>query len=159
MNKFFGLMTIFALTVITVGCETMPTMGTQGALLGGALGAGAGAIIGNNTGHHNAGTGALIGGALGALGGKVIGDELQHRADVQRMRMAQMAAETGQPQRVIVRDNQSQVQVTASAPYEDAQTHKRYTRTQVVSNGQVIKDEVVEITESSQTTQGYAGSR
>ena len=46
-----------------------------GALGGGALGAGAGAIIGHATG--NTAAGAAIGGALGALGGAVVGDQIQ----------------------------------------------------------------------------------
>jgi len=44
------------------GCETKA--GT-GALVGGAAGAGVGAIIGNNS-HGRTGSGALIGGAVGA---------------------------------------------------------------------------------------------
>lgn len=46
-----------------------------GALGGGALGAGTGAIIGHATG--NTAAGAAIGGALGALGGAVVGDQIQ----------------------------------------------------------------------------------
>jgi hypothetical protein len=53
------------------GCETTPTQ--QGAILGGALGAGTGAIIGNNTHGHHGGTGALIGGAAGAVVGNIYG--------------------------------------------------------------------------------------
>jgi Outer membrane protein and related peptidoglycan-associated (lipo)proteins len=54
--------------------------GTQGALAGGALGAGAGAIIGDATGHAGAGT--AIGAGLGALGGALMGNALDS-ADVQ----------------------------------------------------------------------------
>lgn len=46
-----------------------------GALGGGALGAGAGALIGHATG--NTAAGAAIGGALGALGGAAVGDQVQ----------------------------------------------------------------------------------
>jgi uncharacterized protein YcfJ len=46
-----------------------------GALGGGALGAGAGALIGRATGHTAGG--AAIGGALGALTGAVVGDQIQ----------------------------------------------------------------------------------
>ena len=46
-----------------------------GALLGGAGGAGLGAIIGNQH-HGRSGEGALIGGAVGALGGYVVGNEM-----------------------------------------------------------------------------------
>ena len=47
----------------------------QGALGGGALGAGAGAIIGHQKGKKAAG--AAIGGAAGALGGWIIGDQVE----------------------------------------------------------------------------------
>lgn len=47
------------------GCGYTPG---QRALSGGAIGAGAGAIVGAASGGH-AGTGALIGGGIGALGG------------------------------------------------------------------------------------------
>lgn len=46
----------------------------NGALLGGAAGAGLGAIIGHNS-HDRAAEGALLGGAIGALGGGLIGNE------------------------------------------------------------------------------------
>ncbi len=63
---------------VFAGCETTPTQ--QGALMGGALGAGAGAIIGNQV-HHQGGNGALIGAAGGALAGALIGDAMgQHKA-------------------------------------------------------------------------------
>lgn len=58
--------------VVLAGCETTPVQ--QGAVIGGALGAGAGAIIGNQS--HHAGTGALIGGAAGALTGALVGDQI-----------------------------------------------------------------------------------
>src|SRR5437879_10400666 len=61
------------------GCETKA--GT-GALVGGAAGAGIGAIIGHNS-HGRTGSGALIGGAAGALGGALIGNEMD-KADRKR---------------------------------------------------------------------------
>lgn len=57
------------------GCYTpegQPDRTASGALAGGAIGAGAGAIIGSATRH--AGEGALIGGAIGALSGALIGN-------------------------------------------------------------------------------------
>jgi hypothetical protein len=56
----------------TPGCATKA--GT-GALIGGAAGAGIGAIIGHNS-HDRAGSGALIGGAVGAIGGAIVGNEM-----------------------------------------------------------------------------------
>src|SRR5436190_8313717 len=52
------------------GCESLPgDKKTQGAVIGGAGGALAGALIGK----HNRAVGGLIGGALGAGGGYLIG--------------------------------------------------------------------------------------
>jgi len=58
-----------------LGCESKA--GT-GALVGGAAGAGLGAIIGHNSHGHTAG-GAAIGGVAGALGGALIGNELDKK--------------------------------------------------------------------------------
>ena len=71
---------IVALSALAlVGCESMGTAaqnkGTQGAVLGGLLGAGTGAIIGNQTGHAGAGT--AIGAGLGALGGGLMGNAME----------------------------------------------------------------------------------
>ncbi len=61
------------------GCETMGTAAqsktTQGTVLGSLLGAGTGAIIGNQTGHAGAGT--AIGAGLGALSGALLGHAMQ----------------------------------------------------------------------------------
>ena len=68
-----------ALAVVLAGCESMGTAAqsktTQGAVLGGLLGAGTGAIIGNQTDHAGAGT--AIGAGLGALGGAMVGHALE----------------------------------------------------------------------------------
>lgn len=62
-----------------VGCESMGTAAqsktTQGAVLGGLLGAGTGAIVGNQSDHAGAGT--AIGAGLGALGGGLVGHALE----------------------------------------------------------------------------------
>jgi uncharacterized protein YcfJ len=69
------LLVVFSLAALLGGCATPLTAREKGALAGGALGAGAGAIIGNQVDHQ--GKGALIGGALGALGGGLIGDQME----------------------------------------------------------------------------------
>lgn len=65
--------------VLAGGCENIGTAAqskaVQGGLLGSALGAGAGGIIGHQTGH--AGEGAAIGAGLGALGGALMGNALE----------------------------------------------------------------------------------
>ncbi len=71
VGSIFG---VFALCAMT-GCETTPTQ--DGALLGGALGAGLGAIVGNQSGHG--GEGALIGAGAGALVGAIMGNEVEEQ--------------------------------------------------------------------------------
>ncbi len=78
MNRFSGVPAALAAAsmLLVVSCAS-GSLGKResGALGGGALGAGAGALIGRQTGHTAAG--AAIGGALGALGGAVVGDQIQ----------------------------------------------------------------------------------
>ena len=81
------------LTLLAAGCYTPsgePDRTATGALTGGALGAGTGAIIGGVSGHH-AGEGALIGGALGALTGGILGNAMQQQ---QREILAQQSPQT-----------------------------------------------------------------
>lgn len=61
-----------------VGCNTTPTQ--EGAIAGGAIGAGAGAIIGNQV-KGQSGEGALIGAGIGAITGALIGDQVDERRD------------------------------------------------------------------------------
>lgn len=73
-----ALLTLGAVAFVA-GCTQAGKHEVAGTLAGGALGAGAGAIIGNQTGH--AGTGTAIGAGAGALAGNVIGrgiDEAAH---------------------------------------------------------------------------------
>src|SRR4051794_41128423 len=70
-----SVVTIGVLSAGVLGCESKA--GT-GALVGGAAGAGLGAIIGHNSHGHTAG-GAAIGGVAGALGGALIGNELDKK--------------------------------------------------------------------------------
>ena len=61
------------------GCESLPgDEKTQGAVIGGAGGALAGALIG---GDDNRLLGGLIGGALGAAGGYVVGTQIEKNND------------------------------------------------------------------------------
>ncbi len=71
------MMTLCA--VALAGCEGMQTASqsktTQGAVLGGLIGAGTGAIVGNQSDHAGAGT--AIGAAVGALSGGLVGSALE----------------------------------------------------------------------------------
>lgn len=74
-----------AMTVVCAlalaGCEgagtAMQSKTGQGALVGGLLGAGTGAIIGNQSDHAGAGT--AIGAGLGALSGALVGKALDQQ--------------------------------------------------------------------------------
>jgi uncharacterized protein YcfJ len=76
--------------------ETDRTAG--GALAGGAIGAGTGAIIGSASGH--AGEGALIGGTIGAATGAIVGnqiDQAQREKVQQQNPQTLQRVDTGQP--------------------------------------------------------------
>jgi len=89
---------IMALCVMALaGCEGVQsaaqTKTGQGALLGGLLGAGTGAIIGEQTGHAGAGT--AIGAGLGALGGAGIGSALDAQdKKIEQMQQPQATTQT-----------------------------------------------------------------
>jgi Glycine zipper len=63
--------------LLLAGCSGAPlTTREKGTLAGGAIGAGAGALVGSAAGAP--GAGAAIGGVLGAGGGYVVGNHLQN---------------------------------------------------------------------------------
>ncbi len=79
--KKFEVVASVLMVVALAGCESIGTAAqskrNQGALLGGLLGAGTGAIIGNQSDHAGAGT--AIGAGLGALGGGLLGNAMEER--------------------------------------------------------------------------------
>jgi len=79
MKKYFYSLTMVAFLAATSGCNPYNKAG-EGAATGGALGALAGGIIGNQM-HHNTGTGLLLGGALGAVTGAAVGSQIQKPAE------------------------------------------------------------------------------
>ena len=64
---------------LCAGCVGTGPNTQNGAVAGGALGALAGAIIGNNSGSHNGLAGAAIGGLVGAVAGGTIGNSVDHQ--------------------------------------------------------------------------------
>lgn len=85
---------LVCVSIFFAGCYTpegRPDRTASGALAGGAIGAGSGAIIGS-MGHH-AGEGALIGGAIGALTGGIIGNSMDQQ---QRETLARQSPQTMQ---------------------------------------------------------------
>jgi uncharacterized protein YcfJ len=84
------------------------------ALGGGAIGAGAGAIIGHQT-HHTAG-GAAIGGGLGLVAGGLVGHQIQQGEE----RSAAQQSEINRQQREINRlKRQQQLQQQQQATHSD----------------------------------------
>ncbi len=69
----FVLGSIFILTM--AGCQSTKTRAVEGGVIGGALGAIAGGVIGHQS--HSGAEGALIGGAVGAITGAVIGAQAE----------------------------------------------------------------------------------
>ena len=99
MKRLIG---VLSLAVLLGGCAAPLTTREKGVLGGGALGAGAGAIIGSSIGHHNTGKGALIGGAIGALGGGLVGDQMygqDQRQNAQADQVEQQQREIEQQRR------------------------------------------------------------
>ncbi len=80
--KHQTVMGMVSVGLLLAGCESMGTAAqsktTQGAVLGSLLGAGTGAIIGNQTDHAGAGT--AIGAGLGALGGGLVGHSMEENS-------------------------------------------------------------------------------
>jgi uncharacterized protein YcfJ len=78
---------LLSITVLFAGagCQSSPNRTGEGAVIGGLLGAGAGAIIGNQGDHRNRDrtSGALIGGAIGAIGGALVGNQIQKQPQQQ----------------------------------------------------------------------------
>lgn len=68
---------VLAIPMVFAGCVGTGPNTQQGAVTGGALGALAGAVIGNNSGGRGL-EGALIGGAAGAIAGGTIGNSVDN---------------------------------------------------------------------------------
>jgi uncharacterized protein YcfJ len=76
------LLTVVAIIMLAAiaGCAGEPlSMREKDTLIGGALGAGGGALIGSAVGHP--GAGAAIGGVGGAAAGYGIGNQMQNERD------------------------------------------------------------------------------
>jgi len=109
------------------GCNTTPTQ--DGAVAGGMIGAGAGAIIGNQSGKT--GEGALIGAGVGALTGALIGDQVDERRD-RKAQQQQPAAQQAPPPR----------QPAPAPPPAQAQTGHWETRTVKTESGETYEERV-----------------
>ncbi|MBL9194962.1 MAG: YXWGXW repeat-containing protein [Opitutaceae bacterium] len=79
MNKSLILASGAALATLFTGCVGSGPRTEQGAVVGGTLGAIAGAVIGHNSRGGDALGGAIIGGVAGAVTGGAIGNGVDHR--------------------------------------------------------------------------------
>lgn len=116
------IISILSLTALLGGCAAPMSQREKSTLAGGALGAGAGALIGSAVGRP--GRGALIGGGLGALGGAVVGDQMEG----QSQRSDAHARELEEQQREIARQRREldDLQRRRSDSYDD--DDRRYDR-------------------------------
>lgn len=76
-GRFLAIVAVLAVGPFVTGCAHTSNT-AKGAGIGGALGAGTGALIGNAT-NGKAGQGALVGGLIGAGLGGLIGNEKDHQ--------------------------------------------------------------------------------
>jgi hypothetical protein len=80
LKQLIAVVLSILMTIAIIGCSGEPlSTREKGTLLGGAAGAGAGALVGAATGHP--GAGAAIGGLGGAALGYGIGNHLQNEQD------------------------------------------------------------------------------
>jgi len=110
MKRVMVAVVLTAMTLSQIGCASSPNRAVEGSVIGGLIGAGAGAIIGNQGRDRDDGRtqGALIGGAIGALGGALAGSQIQKTPAAQQNTAAagtQQAAKQAAP-------NPNQVTIT-----------------------------------------------
>lgn len=84
-------------SLLAVGCNTTPAQ--DGAVIGGALGAGLGAVVGHQSGRQ--GEGALIGAGLGALTGALVGDDVGRQRQQRQYQAPAPAAVSSAPARPV----------------------------------------------------------
>ena len=92
MKRMYVSVGILLPVLLTTGCSSLSNT-EGGALAGGALGAGTGALIGKATGHT--GAGALIGAGVGAVSGGLVGNAI----DKSEEKTAAMVAAANNPPR------------------------------------------------------------
>jgi len=100
MPSLLLLLIVLALAVMLSGCSSTHT--DRGALTGGLIGAGAGAVAGHALG--NTGAGAAIGAGVGALGGAAIGNSMDQEEARNRAMIAQQLGRQVDPGAVSISD-------------------------------------------------------
>lgn len=127
--------------VLLAGCATgLSRTGEEGA----GIGAGLGAVTGALLDHKNAWRGGILGAAAGAVLLGTVG-ELSYRG-------AREAAESGRTVQYAT-SNGGVFQAEPGA--YDEQTHCRKVHERLWNNGQLVKDQVKEVCEGTETTNSY----
>lgn len=110
MDKKIILLAFLSFVLVVSGCESMGQKTKSGALIGGIVGAGAGGIIGHQSGHGV--EGAAIGAAVGAISGGLIGNQMDksdqkaqavNSSHLGMLQIVEMASE-GVPDDVIIEE-------------------------------------------------------
>ncbi len=138
--KIISILLIAALLTSGVSCVTTQRS-YEGAGIGGAVGAIAGALLDK----HNRWRGAMIGGALGA----VIGGATSEIAS----RAAKEAAQTGKPVAYETTDGWQRVEAQPIAYNEMTKCHK--VRERIWQDGNLVRDQVKEVCEGTKTERTY----
>ncbi len=139
-RRLLPLLLIFLfMGALTTGCVTERSY--QGAAVGGASGAGIGALVDN----HNPWRGAAIGAAIGSVVGGTL-TEINARA-------AREAAENNRVVDYDGRNDRTVVETTTLHP-QNSSTHCHKVRKRVWKNGRLVSNTVEEVCESDKTT-GY----
>ena len=138
MKKIVSLVLTLSLVFIVYGCTQYH-----------AQGAGAGAVVGGVAGalidHKNPWRGGVIGAALGGVAGATIVDI--------SMRASKEAAAEGKPVEYRTEDGRA---VYRADPVDyNAHTDCHKVRERVWEDGQLVKDEVREVCESTKSEPGY----
>jgi uncharacterized protein YcfJ len=117
--KMKRVISILSLMALLGGCAAPISQRERSTLTGGALGAGAGALIGSALGRP--GRGALIGGGIGALGGAALGDQMEG----QYQRQETHTRELEEQQREIARQRRELEDLQRRRSYEDDRVYDR----------------------------------
>ncbi|MBM3249994.1 MAG: glycine zipper 2TM domain-containing protein [Candidatus Omnitrophica bacterium] len=100
MKQLFAIILCLCVPLAMCGCQDAKTRAAEGAIIGTVLGAGAGYVIGKQSGHGAEGAG--IGAAVGALGGAAVGSQInkpgtqQSQATTNQMTIQQIVDMTRQ---------------------------------------------------------------
>lgn len=97
----FRVISVPLMAALLAGCVGSGPNTQRGAVAGGALGALAGGIIGNNSGGRTW-QGAAIGGAVGALAGGTLGNTADHENGTVYGAQSAAPAPSGPPQQTVV---------------------------------------------------------